>query len=201
MRSKAPRMGLANVVSRGSLVAPQVVLVLKSGNTISIRGISTPFAISREKPGNSLVRSSGTGVALANVVSRGSLVAPKVVLVLMSGNSISIRGISTPLAISREKPGNSLVRSSGSGVALANVVSRGSLVAPQVVLVLMSGNAIDSIAPLAITMSNSISNSGHSNFRGNNARVALADSISRRSLVSPQVVAVLKGGNSKSVTI
>merc|ERR1719481_1837461 len=79
----------------------------------------------------------------------------------------------------------------------------------------MSGNAIDSIAPLAITMSNSISNSGHSNFRGNNSRVelgdglggsrvagvALADSISRRSLVSPQVVAVLKGGNSKSVTI
>merc|ERR1719309_1623616 len=114
----------------------------------------------------------------------------------------------------------------------------------------MSGNAIDSIAPLAITMSNSISNSGHSNFRGNNSRVelgdglggsrvarvamadsisngghsnfrgndsrvefgdglvgsrvagvALADSISRGSLVSPQVVAVLKSSNSKSISI
>merc|ERR1711942_62038 len=151
VRSSSSRVALANGVSRGSLVAPQVVLVLMGGNTISVRGISTPLAISRENPGNSLVRSSGSGVALANVVSRGSLVAPQVVLVLMGGNAISIRSISTPLAISREKPGNSLVRSSSSGVALANVVSRGSLVAPQVVLVLVSGNAIDSIAPLAIT--------------------------------------------------
>jgi len=119
---------------------------------------------------------------------------------------------------SRVELGDGLGGSRVAGVALADSISRRSLVSPQVVAVLKSGNSKSVTirgTPLAITMSISISNSGHSDFRGNNSRVelgdglggsrvagvALADSISRRSLVSPQVVAVLKSGNSKSISI
>merc|ERR1719309_1192153 len=102
-------------------------------------------------------------------------------------------------------------------VRLIDSITRRSLMTPQVVAVLKGGCNSNSIyASLAIPMSKTIPNSisgSHSHFRGNNsrvelgeglggstARVRLIDSITRRSLMTPQVVAVLKSGsNSNSI--
>merc|ERR1719347_2514399 len=94
-------------------------------------------------------------------------------------------------------------------VRLIDSITRRSLMTPQVVAVLQGGsnsNSIDAPLSMSKTITNSISG-GNSNFRGNNsrvelseglsgstARVRLIDSITRRSLMTPQVVAVLKGG-------
>merc|ERR1719283_551798 len=129
----------------------------------------------------------------------------------ISGGHSNFRGSNSGVKLG-EGLGGSTAR-----VRLIDSITRRSLMTPQVVAVLKGGSNSNSIdAPLAIPMSKTISNSisgGHSNFRGNNSRVKLGerlcgsttwmrlvDSIPRRSLMTPKVVAVLQGGsNSNSI--
>merc|ERR1711962_1709048 len=169
-------------------------------------------------------------------MSRRSLVSPQVVAVLKGGNSKSITVRGTPLAItmsisisnsshsnfrgndSRVELGDGLGGSRVAGVALADSISRRSLVSPQVVAVLKGGNSKSVTirgTPLAITMSISISNGGHSDFRGNDsrvefgdglggsgvARVALAESISIRGISTPLANAVSLGSPNSGLAV
>merc|ERR1719153_1388442 len=160
-------------------MTPQVVAVLQGGSNSN--SIDAPLAISMSK-------------TITNSIS--------------GGNS-NFRGNNSRVELGEGLSGST------ARVRLIDSITRRSLMTPQVVAVLQGGSNSNSIdAPLSISMAitNSISG-GNSNFRGNNsrvelseglsgstARVRLIDSITRRSLMTPQVVAVLKGGsNSNSI--
>merc|ERR1719483_1933577 len=106
VRSSVARVGLADGVLGGVLVAVDVVAVLKSGNgTVSVGSISAPLAVAGVELSSLLVRTGSTGVRLADGVAGGQLMSVHVVAVLEGGgesnavaDAISVGSIRAPLA-------------------------------------------------------------------------------------------------------
>jgi len=135
--SAESRMSLADTVSGGQLVSELVVMVLQSkGSTIG--RISTPLSVSRMKLSTGLEGSSESRVRLTDCVSGSQFMTVHVVSVLKSHSSSNIRGVGTPLSVSRMELSTGLEGSSESRVRLTDCVSGSQFMTVHVVSVFQS---------------------------------------------------------------
>ena len=160
--------------------------------------------------GHLLVGPRGAGVALAHTVLGGALVAEPVVVVLHGGGE-AVVGVGAPLAVSGVELGARLVRSSKARMGLADGVSRGKLVAVDVVAVLKSGGNADAVsitksgavvgisAPLAVSSVDAGVEAGHLLEGAGGAGVALADGVLGGALVAELVVVVFHSSGKSDV--
>jgi len=153
--SAESRMSLADTVSGGQLVSELVVMVLQSkGSTIG--RISTPLSVSRMELSARLEGSSESRVRLADCVSGSQFMTVHVVSVFQSHSSSNIRGVSTPLTVSRMELSARLEGSSESRVRLADCVSGSQFMTVHVVSVLQSHSS-SNIGGISTPLTNGVS--------------------------------------------